>query len=120
MKDILLILGSVALNATAQMLIRAGMLKIGDTTSGPSLIQALPEMLVNWRLWLAMLSYGVSIVTWMMALSKFEVSFAYAFLALGFVIVTVCGYLFFNENIGLARIAGIACICLGVLLVARS
>jgi multidrug transporter EmrE-like cation transporter len=117
---LLLVLGSVALNAAAQLLIRAGMLKIGNTTSGASLVKAIPEMLTNWQLWLAMIFYGISILTWMMALSKFEVSFAYAFLSLGFVLVTLCGYLFFGENVGALRLAGIGLICAGVLLVARS
>jgi multidrug transporter EmrE-like cation transporter len=120
MKDIFLILMSVSLNAAAQVLIRAGMLKVGNTTSGAMLIKALPTMLTNWQLWLAMVAYGVSILTWMMALSKFEVSFAYAFLALGFVLVTLCGYFFFDETINILRIAGVGLICIGVLLVARS
>lgn len=120
MRDLFLILFSTALNASAQLLIRAGMLKVGTTTSASSLIQSLPAMLTNWQLWLAMISYGISILTWMMALSKFEVSFAYSFLAMGFVVVTLGGYFFFNENISLLRIAGILLICGGVLMVARS
>jgi multidrug transporter EmrE-like cation transporter len=120
MKDLALILISVALNAAAQIFIRAGMLKIGNVTTGSSLVNALPSMVTSWQLWLAIVSYGFSMVLWMMALSKFEVSFAYAFLALGFVLVTLCGWFFFNENINAFRIAGIALICLGVFLVSRS
>jgi multidrug transporter EmrE-like cation transporter len=120
MKGLILILLSVGLNASAQLLIRAGMLKIGETTSGARLLEAIPSMLTNWQLWLAMIAYGVSILTWMMALSKYEASFAYPFLSLGFVLVTLCGYLFFGESVGALRIAGVALICVGIILVARS
>ncbi|GHU26663.1 membrane protein [Bacilli bacterium] len=119
-KDIFLILGSVVLNAMAQLLMRGGMIRIGNVTTATSLIKAIPKMLTNWQLWLAISSYGISTIIWMMALSKFEVSFAYTFSALGFVLVALCGYFFFHEQIGILRLVGIGFICVGVLLIAKS
>jgi len=120
MKNILLILTSVSLNAGAQLLMRKGMLRVGEVKSGYSLIKLLPQMITNIFLWLSLISYGISIVTWMMVLSRVEVSFAYAFLSLGFIFVTVLGYLLFNEHITFIRIIGIAFICIGVIFVSQS
>jgi multidrug transporter EmrE-like cation transporter len=120
MKSIFLILISVSLNAGAQVLMRRGMIQVGEVSSGASLLKALPLMAGNVFLWLALLSYGISIVTWMIVLSRVEVSFAYAFLSLGFVFVTVIGYFLFNEHVTLIRVIGIALVCAGVFFVSRS
>jgi multidrug transporter EmrE-like cation transporter len=120
MKNIVLILLSVSLNAAAQIFMRWGMLQVGEVSLAASLAAALPRMLRNGFLWLAMASYGVSIVTWMIVLSRVEVSFAYAFLSLGFVLVTVIGYFFFNEHVTPIRVLGIALICAGVFFVSKS
>jgi len=120
MKNIFLILISVSLNAGAQLLMRKGMLCIGEVSITHSLSKVLPQMITNIFLWLSMFCYAVSIVTWMIVLSRVEVSFAYAFLSLGFVFVTIFGYLFFNENISFFRIIGIALICTGVIFVSKS
>jgi len=117
--NILLILGSVSLNASAQILMRKGMLSLGEVSIS-SLIKTLPQMITNVWLWLSIFCYGISIITWMMVLSRVEVSFAYAFLSLGFIIVTVIGYFLFNENVTFIRIIGIILICIGVYFVSRS
>ena len=119
MKNILLILLSVSLNASAQILMRWGMLRVGEVSLASSLATVLPRMINNVFLWLAMISYGISIVTWMVVLSRSEVSFAYAFLSLGFVLVTVVGYFFFNEHVTPIRVIGIALICAGVLTIQK-
>lgn len=120
MKNILLILASVSLNASAQILMRKGMLRIGEVSVSSSLLKALPSMLTNIFLWLSLLCYGISVFTWMIVLSKVEVSFAYAFLSLGFVFVAVISYFIFHENISAIRIAGILLVCIGVFLVSKS
>jgi multidrug transporter EmrE-like cation transporter len=47
------------------------------------------------------------------------VSFAYPFLSVGYVIVVGAAYLFFREPVSVMKLAGIALICAGVVLVAR-
>ena len=56
----------------------------------------------------------------LMALSRVDLSFAYPFLSVSYVLVLLAGYLWFGESINAARIAGVALICLGTLFVARS
>ncbi len=53
-------------------------------------------------------------------LSKVELSFAYPFLSLAYVAVAVFAYFLFREDINAWRIAGIAFICVGTVLIAQS
>jgi multidrug transporter EmrE-like cation transporter len=121
LKNIILILAGVSLNAAAQVLMRTGMLKVGEIGAGAAaLLKALPGMAGNVFLWLSLLCYGVSIISWMVVLSRVEVSFAYPFLSVGYVISALIGYFFLGESVTPVRIAGIAVICIGVILIARS
>ncbi len=117
--NIVMILASVLLNALAQLLIRKGMLCIGEV-GVTSLFANLGVMITNAWLWGAMLSYAVSILLWMAVLSRVEVSFAYPFLSIGYIVAAVVGYAVFNEHLSATRIAGIIVICLGVILISRS
>ena len=120
MKNIFLILSSVSLNATAQIAMRRGMLKVGEISFGDgAFFRAIPIMLSNVLLWFSLLCYGLSIIIWMAVLSRVEVSFAYAFSSLGYVLVTVMGALLLKENISVLRIVGILVVCIGIILVAR-
>jgi len=120
MKNILLILTSVSLNAGAQLLMRKGMLRIGEVSIANSLLKVIPQMLSNIFLWLSLSCYGISIITWMVVLSRVEVSFAYSFSSLGFVLVTIMGTIFLREQISALKILGISIICIGIIILARS
>lgn len=117
--NILLILTSVLLNCAAQLCIRKGMLIIGEVEMG-SIVRSLGVMITNLWLWGAMISYAVSILLWIVVLSKVEVSFAYPFLSIGYVVAALVGYYFFGESLSLIRVAGIIIICVGVYLISRS
>jgi drug/metabolite transporter (DMT)-like permease len=109
------------LNAAAQILMRRGMLQIGGISFETGVLRhTLPAMLKSGLLWLSVLCYGVSLFLWMIVLSKVEVSFAYAFSSLGYALVAVMGAIFLGEHISILRIAGIAIVCLGILLISRS
>jgi multidrug transporter EmrE-like cation transporter len=109
------------LNGAAQILMRRGMLQIGGISfEVGALRQVLPVMFKNGFLWLSVLCYGASLILWMIVLSRVEVSFAYAFSSLGYTLVAVMGVFFLGEHISITRIAGIAVVCLGILLISRS
>ena len=117
--NIILILLSVLLNCAAQLLIRKGMLVEGEVGM-QNMLSHVGSMITNVWLWGAMLCYALSILLWMSVLSKVEVSYAYPFLSVGYVVSAVAGYALFNENLSPVRIAGIIVICVGVILISRS
>jgi EamA-like transporter family. len=67
-----------------------------------------------------MLTFVISMVSHLLVLSRVELSFAYPFLSIAYVVVSIYSYFVFNEDLNLYRMAGIACICVGTLLISRS
>jgi len=120
MKNIFLILVSVLLNASAQILMRKGMLQIGEVSISGSISKILPQVITSIFLWLSIACYGMSIIIWLIVLSRVEVSFAYAFSSLGYVFVIFMSMFFLKEHISTMRLIGVGIICFGIILVARS
>lgn len=121
MNNIILILSSVTLNAVAQLLMKKAMYHIGEISGGfTGFISALPILISNFFVWLSFIIYSASILLWVIVLSKVEVSFAYPFFSIGYIVTVLGGYIFFSEDISFMRISGILCICIGTILVARS
>jgi multidrug transporter EmrE-like cation transporter len=55
-------------------------------------------------------------ISWMAAMTKLDLSHAYPFTSLGFVLVTLASALLFNEPVTGPKIAGITLICLGIVI----
>lgn len=117
---LLLMLG-VLLNAAAQLLLKAGTNAVGHFAFSPENIVP-----VGWRLATephilgGMTCYAMSLVVWIMALSRVEVSLAYPMLSVGYVINALAAWYLFGEAVTPARLIGIGIIILGVFVIARS
>ena len=64
--------------------------------------------------------YGVSVVVWLMVLSRVDVSYAYPMLSVGYIVAALAGKIFFGESVDLVRWTGITTICIGVWLITRT
>ena len=64
--------------------------------------------------------YAVSLVVWILALSKTPVSIAYPMVSIGFALNALLAWWLLGETVTPMRMAGIGVIILGVVLVARS
>lgn len=119
--NFLLILSSVSLNAFAQLFIRKGMLKIGEISFNfEQIVKMVLAVFTNIYLLAGMFSYGISVILWMIVLSKVNVSLAYPLGSVGYIITTVLAYLFFNEPITFQKVVGIIIICIGVFILTQS
>ena len=117
--NLLLILTSVLMNSGGQLLMRKGMLALG-TLENNTLTHIASMMLTSFWLWTAMICYALSVIIWMIVLSRVEVSYAFPLGSIGYVIVALAGYFFLGEQVTTMRFVGILVICLGVLIVSRS
>jgi len=116
-----LVLTGVMLNAAAQLLLKAGTNAIGHFEF--SLANAWPiglRVAQQPHILGGFVCYGISVVIWIMALSRVEVSVAYPMLSLGYVVNAVAAYYLFGEDVNAMRTTGIFVIIVGVVLVARS
>ncbi len=59
-------------------------------------------------------------LAWMAAMTRFEMSYAYPFMSLAFVIVMAFGALFLGESLGLAKVAGTLMVIAGLVVLARA
>ena len=116
-----LILTGVLLNAAAQLLLKAGTNVVGQFEF--SMENALPvgmRLATEPHILGGMLCYVVSLVVWIMGLSRVEVSVAYPMLSIGYVINAVAAWYLFGESVSALRLAGIGFIIAGVFLGAKS
>ena len=116
-----LILSGVLLNAAAQLALKQGMRIVGPFTfSLENIIPVGVRVALNPFVITGLLCYVVSVIVWLMALSRVDVSYAYPFLSVGYIVVALAGQALFGEAVGPVRWAGILTICLGVYLITRS
>jgi drug/metabolite transporter (DMT)-like permease len=66
-----------------------------------------------------LLSGLLAAFAWMAALSKFELSYAYPYMSLNFVVVVVLSFILFAEGINAYKLVGLVLICIGVFVVSR-
>lgn len=116
-----LVMFGVLLNAVAQLLLKAG-----TNTVGAFEFSAANVLPVGWKLATqpyivaGIGCYVVSVVVWILALSRVEVSVAYPMLSVGYVLNALAAWYWFGEAVTPARLIGIGIIILGVFIVARS
>ncbi|MDA8100582.1 MAG: hypothetical protein M0042_13275 [Nitrospiraceae bacterium] len=116
-----LILVGVLLNAAAQLFLKEGMRRIGHFEFlWANLLPIALQVAGNLFIWGGFLCYVISVIVWLLVLSRVEVSFAYPLLSVGYIVNAVAGYYLFQENLSITRISGIVIICVGVYFVTRS
>lgn len=116
-----LILFTVGTNFLSQIMLKKGMTSMErfDLTPG-AILGSIFSIVFNPWVFFGLLMMVISMGTHLLVLSRVEISFAYPFLGLSFVLITLYGYFALGEEVNIWRIAGVALICLGVALVARS
>lgn len=105
-----IVLLGVLLNAAAQLLLKAG-----TRTTPLGLALAVEPHILG-----GLCCYAVSVVVWVIALSRAPVSVAYPMLSIGYVVNAIAAWYLLGESLNPMRWAGIGAILVGVFLVARS
>lgn len=116
-----LVLTGVLLNAAAQLLLKAGTNAIGHFEF--HLDNILPvgmKIAFEPHILGGLACYGISVVVWIMALSRVPVSIAYPMLSIGYVVNAIAAFYLFDEPLAGQKLLGIGFIVIGVWLVARS
>jgi multidrug transporter EmrE-like cation transporter len=117
-----LILLSVALSALAQVVLKLGM-------SGAAVSRALAEggashvalaVASEWRVLAGLALYLASAGAWLFVLARLQVSAAYPFVGLGFVLTLLLGWWWLGDTLSASRVVGTLLVAAGVVLIARS
>lgn len=116
-----LLMTGVALNALAQLLLKAGTLRVGEFAfTVDNIVPVGLRLGTNPFILGGVACYGVSLVVWIMGLSRVPVSVAYPMLSVGYVVNAIAAWMLFGESLTAQKLIGIGFIVVGVFLVARS
>ena len=116
-----LVMLGVLLNATAQLLLKAGTNRVGEFAfAWDNVVPIGMKLATSAPILGGLACYVVSVVVWILALSRAPVSVAYPMLSVGYIVNAVAAWMLFGESITAQKMVGIGFIVVGVFLVARS
>ena len=116
-----LVMLGVLLNAAAQLLLKAGTNSVGEFAYSLDNLAPIGSRLATSPPILAGIAcYVVSVVVWILALSRVPVSVAYPLLSIGYIVTALAAWMLFGESLTAQKLVGIGFIIVGVWLVARS
>lgn len=118
---ITLILSSILLSSFAQIVLKTGM-------SNPDVLAAIQSkntfdiikmITTNIAVISGLTLYFASAAVWLLVLAKVDVSFAYPFVGLGFIITMLLAFFINGEVLSTTKVIGTLCIALGVVIIAQ-
>jgi multidrug transporter EmrE-like cation transporter len=116
-----LVMTGVLLNAIAQLALKASVSDTGIINLDlNSLLTSAGSLASNLWLWLGLICYAISVVVWILALSRVDVSIAYPMLSIGYIVNAVAAWHLFDEPMNPGKVIGIGVIIVGVYILARS
>jgi len=111
---------SMLLGVTGQLFIKRGLNSLGRLDFAAGLVGSYMKVFLSPLVLLGLATYFLGVFFWLYALSKVDLSYAYPFVSLSYVLVIVASWAFLGEQITPLRGAGVAAICVGVVLISRS
>jgi multidrug transporter EmrE-like cation transporter len=115
-----LILISSASGVAGQMFLKFGLDRAGGDSASDTLFSLIGLILRTPMVLAGLALYAVGAVAWIAVLRRMDLSYAYPFLALNFVLIALVSQFILGESVPLVRWLGIGAICVGLLLIANS
>jgi len=116
------IISGVLLNACAQLFLKAGTNALGGAIhlTAANWFQTFVKVITQLPILAGLTCYAVSLVVWIIGLSRTDVTIAYPMLSLGYVVSALGAWMFLGEIIPPQRLVAIGFIMVGVVLLART
>ena len=120
-KSIILILISITIAVGGQILLKFGMNKIGTISlnSAGELGHLFLSIFKSPLVIIGLFCYVISAAIWLVVLSAVDLSFAYPFIGLTYVLILVVSKFILKEDVNPIRWAGAAIITVGVIVMSR-
>ncbi len=108
---------TILLTVYSQLIIKWQVIGAGAFPADPTdKLWFLVRLLVNPWVISALAALLIAVMTWMAAMTKLELSHAYPFVSLAFVLVVLCSAWLFNEPLTMTKLAGLALVCAGIVI----
>ena len=116
-----LIFTGVMLNAAAQILMKTGTNAIGHFAfSWENVLPIGWKLATEWHIVTALFCYALSVVVWILALSRVPVSIAFPLLSMAYIVTAVAAWYLLGEPLSMTKLVGIGVIILGVIIISRA
>jgi drug/metabolite transporter (DMT)-like permease len=122
MNSIPSIFAAVGLVVCGQLLLKAGMQRVGmvGAQRARSPLALMRDVATTPQVVAGLCLYGASAVLWVYVLSRADLSFAYPFLSLAYALVTAAATVIFKERFTARQWLGLGFVVAGVMLVAMT
>lgn len=114
------IVATIALTVFGQLMLKSRMDHAGPMPSGASGVRFLLGMLLDPFVVASFAAAFLAGLSWMAAMTRFELSYAYPFTSLNFVVVLALSVWLLGESWSLGKVVGVTLIVVGTLFVGAS
>ncbi len=120
MKYKILLFIDIIFATSSQILMKTGVSKLGGLEQFHGLLPLLFAFITSPYIIIGLFLTGSGILLWLTIISNLELSFAYPFNSLSYVVILLYGALVLGENVNIIRISGVAMIIAGVIIISRT
>ncbi|MBI5229331.1 EamA family transporter [Candidatus Micrarchaeota archaeon] len=121
MDALLIVFICIGLGVIGQITMKAGMNQVGAIELGKLVdISTLLKVFLNPFVFSGVVCYGLSLLLWLVALSKLNVSFIYPLISISYVLTSFFAVVFLKETVTLWRWTGTALIVIGCFLILKN
>lgn len=117
MPPMFFLLVAIGLSAAGEVLLKVGMRQVGEFSLTP---EQLTRAFTTLPIVTGFALIFAGSLFWLATISRADLSWAYPMLALGYVLVVIASWAILNEAISPLRAAGLAVICIGLIMVSQS
>lgn len=118
--DYFYIFATIGFTVYGQLIIKWRIVQFGSFPNGLSqILQFIFRLFLDPLILSGFFAGFLASIAWMMAMTKFDLSHAYPFMSLNFVVVLLLSGWLLNEPISLQKIVGVGLIFFGTLVAAR-
>jgi len=117
---IIYILSAVVINVVGQIFIKKALNSMPSLNFSGNLFSTYVTIFLSPYVMIGLFTYFISVLLWLYVLSIVDLSYAFPFLALSYIMIILGSWVFLGESISAIRLIGVLVICIGVFVVAIS
>lgn len=116
-----LILTPILLSTAGQVIIKWRVSQLGPLPVGfTEKAKVLTHLLLDpWIISVMFIAGPIAAISWFAAMSKYDLSYAYPFASLAFVLVLVLSAVFFHETVTLPKVVGVILVTAGLIVASQ-
>lgn len=119
LQNISIIICSIFLSSFAHLSLKKGVSQIELFLWNEMDIFKIIKIGLNPWVFSGMMLHVTALIVWLWALSRVDISFAYPFLALGYIIVGIMAWIWLGESLSVTRIIGMIIILIGLVVISQ-